>query len=108
MTMTSGKRLDACLTLLLPRGLEARILDHLLRHPTWVGPFTAHRVEGHGDPDSIASAREQVRGRAERVRIEILMDASHVAELLQELRSELPSPEVEWWLSPVLESGRLA
>ena len=102
------KRLDACLTLLLPRGLEARILDRLLLHPAWVGPFTTHRVEGHGDPDSIASAREQVRGRAERVRIEILMDASHAAELLQELRSSLPSPEVDWWLSPVLDAGSLA
>ena len=49
-----------------------------------------------------------MRGRAERVRIEILMDASHVAELLQELRDELPSPEVDWWLSPVLDAGSLA
>jgi hypothetical protein len=36
------------------------------------------------------------------------MDALHVAELLQELKSELPSPEVTWWLSPVLDSGALA
>lgn len=102
------KRLDACLTLVLPKGLEARILDMLLQHPAWVGPFNTHRVEGHGDPEGIASPREQVRGRAERVRIEILMDACHVAELLQELQSALPSPEVAWWLSPVLDSGALA
>ena len=108
MTTTSGKRLDACLTLLLPKALEARILDKLLQHPEWVGPFTTYCVEGHGDNSGITSAREQVRGRAERMRTEILMDAGHVAELLQELRSELPSPEVEWWLSPVLDSGRLA
>ena len=47
------KRLDACLKLTLPRALEARILDHLLRHPQWVGPFVTHAVEGHGDPDRI-------------------------------------------------------
>lgn len=102
------KRFDVCLTLVLPKGLEARILDSLLKHPAWVGPFNTHRIEGYGDPEGIASAREQVRGRAERVRIEILMDALHVAELLQELKSELPSPEVTWWLSPVLDSGALA
>ncbi len=102
------KRLDACLTLILPKGLEARILDKLLQHPQWVGPFNTHWVEGHGDPEGIESPREQVRGRAERVRIEILMDARHVAELLQELRSDLPSPDVAWWQSAVLDSGTLA
>lgn len=102
------KRLDACLTLILPKGLEARILDTLLQHPQWVGPFNTHRVEGHGDPEGIESAREQVRGRAERVRIEILMDAAHVTELLQELGADLPSPDVVWWRSPVLDSGTLA
>ena len=102
-----SKKLVVCLTLLLTRGLEARILDQLLQHPVWVGPFTVSRVEGHGDPASISSAREQVRGRAERLRIEILMDANHVTELLQELRTVLPSPDVAWWLSPVSASGSL-
>lgn len=102
------KRLDVCLTLVLPKGLESRILDSLLKHPAWVGPFNTHRVEGHGDPEGIESPREQVRGRAERVRIEILMDSSHVAELLLELRTELPSPEVAWWQSPVQDAGTLA
>lgn len=102
------KRLDACLKLILPRALEARLLDRLLQHPDWVGPFITHRVEGHGDPDGIASPREEVRGRAERVQIEILMDAKHVADLLQELRAEMPSRDVVWWLSPVSESGSLA
>jgi hypothetical protein len=99
------KRLDACLNLILPKALEARSLDHLLMHPDWVGPFTTHRVEGHGDPDSIASPAEQVRGRAERVCIEILMDATQVEALLAQLRADLPSQEIVWWLTPVLASG---
>lgn len=101
------KHLNACLKLILPRSLEARILDQLLAHPQWVGPFITHRVEGHGDPESIASPVEQVRGHAERVQIEILMDAGHVADLLHELRTELPSREVFWWLSAVTEAGSL-
>jgi len=104
----STKRLDASLKLILPAALKEQILDQLLKHPDWVGPFSLHRVEGHGDPDSIASPAEQVRGSASRVQIEILMDASHVAELLQELRAELPSRDVLWWLMPVTESGSLA
>jgi hypothetical protein len=102
------KPLDSCLTLILPKVLEARVLDRLLQHPQWVGPFTTHRVEGHGDPEAITSAREQVRGRAERVQIQILMDVRHVAELLAELRTDQPSRDIVWWLSPVIDSGSFA
>jgi Protein of unknown function (DUF3240) len=102
------KRLDACLKLTLPRALEARILDYLLQHPQWVGPFITLQVEGHGDPDRIESPAEQVRGRAERVQIEILMDTNHVDDLLRELRAELPSGDVVWRLSPVTAAGTLA
>jgi hypothetical protein len=101
------KRLDACLKLSLPRALAARVLDSLLEHPDWVGPFITYRVEGHGDPESIASPVEQVRGHAERMLIEILLDAGHVADLLQVLRADLPSRDVLWWVSPVSETGSL-
>jgi len=102
------KALNTSFKIILPNALKDQVLDQLLKHPEWVGPFTTHRVEGHGDPDSIASPAEQVRGRAERVLIEILMDNSHVDELLQNLRNALPSPDVFWWLSPVTASGSFA
>lgn len=102
------KQLDVCLQLTLPKALEARVLDGLLQHPQWVGPFSTHRVEGHGDPEGIGSAREQVRGRAERVQIQILMDSRHVAELLAGLKADQPSRDILWWLSPVLDSGSFA
>jgi hypothetical protein len=101
------KRLDACLKLVLPRALETQVVDHLLQHPQWVGPFITRHVEGHGDSESIESPGEQVRGRAARVEIEILMDRGHVAELLADLRAELPSRAVVWWWSPVVEAGNL-
>lgn len=102
------KYLNACLKLTLPKSLESRILDHLLQHPEWVGPFTTCRVEGHGDPQGIASATEQVRGHAERLQIEILINDNHVEELIGHLRTDLPTHEVLWWLSPVIASGSLA
>jgi Protein of unknown function (DUF3240) len=102
------KHLDVCLKLVLPSALNDQILDQLLKHPEWAGPFITHRVEGHGDPESIASVAEQVRGCAERVQIEILMNSAHVPDLLSQLRAGLSSAEVVWWLSPVRETGNLA
>lgn len=99
------RRFDVCLNLILPNDLKDQVLDRLLKHPDWVGPFTTHRVEGHGDPASIASPAEQVRGRADRVRVEILMDAGHVDDLLGRLRADLSSRESVWWLAPVMSSG---
>lgn len=102
-----SKHIDVCLNLILPNALKDKVLDELLKHPEWVGPFTTHRVEGHGDPDSIESPAEKVRGRAERVRIEILMDTRHVDELMAELRVGLASEESVWWLTPILRAGVL-
>lgn len=101
------KRLDSCLKLVLPRALETQVIDCLLQHPQWVGPFISRYVEGHGDPESIESPAEQVRGCAARLEIEILMDAGHVAELLQQLRTELPSRDAVWWLTAVQGAGNL-
>lgn len=105
--MTGTKTLDVCLHLVVPDALAARIVDHLLEHAGWVGPFTTDRVQGHGDPEGIASPAEQVRGRSGRIEIDILMVRSHVGELIAHLRADLPSADVVWWLSPVLESGSL-
>lgn len=102
------KRLDVCLNLILPNAMKDQVIDQLLGHSEWVGPFTTHYVEGHGDPDSIASPAEQVRGCAERVRIEILMDMRHVEALLAQLRTDLRSHESLWWQTPVSASGRFA
>ena len=41
------------------------------------------------------------------MQIEILMDSSHVADLLADMRTDLPSKDVVWWLSPVLQIGTL-
>ncbi|HMM53713.1 MAG TPA: DUF3240 family protein [Candidatus Desulfobacillus sp.] len=100
--------LTACLRLILPKSLESRALEHLLLHPERVGPFTLYRVEGHGAPHRMTSASEQVRGYADRLQIEILLDEGYAQELIGRLRAELPSSEVNWWLSPVIASGSLA
>lgn len=96
---------DACLRLNLPFELEEQLIDHLLQHPEWVGPFAAHGVDGHGTPGSIASGADEVRGCARRVAFEILMRTEHVPALIAHLRADLPGADVSWWLGPVLDSG---
>lgn len=95
----------ACLTLVLPSALEEQVIDHLLQHPEWIGPFTAHPADGHGAPSAIASPEEQVRGRAHRVRIEILIDAAHAQDLIAHLQEDLRGADIFWWLTPVAATG---
>lgn len=98
---------NACLNLVLPKALEERIIDHLLEHPDWVGPFVTHPADGHGAPEYIASDAERVRGRSERVKIEILMAEDNARELVSHLRTDLPGADVTWWISPVIDAGTL-
>lgn len=95
----------ACLNLILPRSLEDQVIDHLLKHPEWIGPFSAHPVDGHGAHGDVGSAEEQVRGRAARLKIEILIDARYGAELIAHLAEDLSGADVFWWLSPIDTSG---
>jgi hypothetical protein len=97
--------MNACLTLILPRSLEEALIDALLRHPDRIGPFTAHPAEGHGAPGAIVSPAEKVRGRTERVRIDILVDRERAPNLVTGLREEFRGAQVFWWLSPVLDAG---
>lgn len=101
----SHRQQNASLKLILPSALEEQVIDHLLRHPEGVGPFLAYRADGHGRPGSIASSGEQVRGRAERVVVEILLDADRAPDLVAHLKAELPNADIAWWITPVLASG---
>ncbi|MGE5492580.1 MAG: DUF3240 family protein [Actinomycetota bacterium] len=100
--------MKACLTLILPRSLEEQMIDALLEHPDWIGPFTAHPVDGHGAPGAMESPAEKVRGRAERVRLDILIDQGNASELMAHLEKEFKGARVFWWLSPVIDSGSFA
>lgn len=101
----SHRQQNASLKLILPSALEEQVIDHLLRHPESVGPFLAYRADGHGRPGSIASSGEKVRGRTERVVVEILLDAGRAPDLVAHLKAELPNADIAWWISPVLASG---
>ena len=101
------KPYDCCLTLSFPNSLEEYILDQLLEHPEWVVGFSTTRIEGHGQASVAHETAELVRGRSGRVHAQIVLNREDAQALLAHLRAALPNPEVAFWLTPVMEFGRL-
>jgi len=100
------KTFDCCLTLMLPQTIEETVVRHLLEHPEWVQGFSTAEMSGHGASGIARSAGELVRGATRRVRVQIVMNREDAAALVDHLRSTLRSPEVAFWVTPVLEFGR--
>ena len=96
------------LTLAAPRHLEEELVEQFLARPEWASGFTLFEAQGYSRHPESLTAREQVRGRARRVFVHIVLEAEHAQALVAHLRTALPKPDVAWWLSPVAEFGRLA
>ena len=96
------------LTLAAPRALEEDLLEQLLVHPEWASGFTLYEVEGHSQRGAHLSVQEQVRGRTDRFAVQVVIDAEHAQALLAHLKNRFPKRDVAYWISPVLEFGRLA
>lgn len=102
------KNIDCCLIIVLPKNLEENLVDHLLEHPELASGFTTSYVDGHGAGAAFHSSAEQVRGRAHRVQMQIVMNREDAATLVAHLKEELPNREVAYWITPVMEFGRFA
>ncbi len=90
-----------------PRALEEALCEQLLEHPDWASGFTLWHAEGHGQQTKL-SPPEQVRGRAARSMVQIVLEAGRAQELIAHLRERFPKPDVYWWIVPINENGRLA
>lgn len=97
---------NCVLTLALPARLEEEVLDHLQAHPEWVSGFSIMPAEGFGTGMSLPTTMEQVRGRARRRVITILMEEGNVDPLLASLRADFHSPEMAYWVTPLIRFGR--
>jgi hypothetical protein len=102
------KPYDCCLTLSFPNALEESILGYLLEHPEWVQGFSTIRVEGHGRMSKGHETAELVRGRSGRLYVQVVINREEAQALVTQLRAALPSAEVAYWLTPVIEFGRFA
>ncbi|MDE2117553.1 MAG: DUF3240 family protein [Betaproteobacteria bacterium] len=101
------KEKNCCLTLICHRSLEERLVDHLLEHPEWVSGFSLTHLEGGSQKEKLPSMLEQVRGRSQRVQIVTIMNSDDAREFIMHLKHEEASPEIAYWLTPVIEFGRL-
>ncbi len=103
-----SKEMNCCLTLVCHRSLEERLVDHLLEHPEWVRGFSMTRMEGGSQKEKLPSMIEQVRGRSQRVQITTVMNLDDAQALIADLKHEEANPEIAYWITPVIEFGRLA
>lgn len=99
--------MNCCLTLVCHRSLEERLVDHLLTHPEWVSGFSLTRIEGGSQKESLPSMLEQVRGRSQRVQIATVMALADARELVEHLKRAEANAEIAYWMTPVIEFGRL-
>lgn len=108
MTRTTDRpQPDCLLTLAVPQALEEEILDALLALPEQVPGFTVLRGQGMGAHVALPSTMEQVQGRARRVLVQVALQQAHLPELLTTLRQALPSPQIAYWVVPLLAFGRM-
>ena len=96
------------LTLVAPANLEETLAETLLAHPEWGGAFTLLHAEGRGSREHVLTPQEQVRGRVARPQFQGVLEADAAGRLLAELKRAFPKRDVAWWLTPVLDFGRLA
>ncbi len=101
------KEMNCCLTLVCHRSLEERLVDHLLAHPEWVYGFSISKAEGGSQKEKLPSMIEQVRGRSQRVTFQSVMNLDDARALVAHLKQEESNPEIAYWITPVIEFGRM-
>ena len=98
---------DCEMTLAFPLTLEEQIIDFLLDHPQWVHGFSLIDAQGMGRGAGLKSAMEKVKGRSRRRLMIILLQNEDVMPLVEALREEFHSPDMAYWIIPLLSFGRM-
>ena len=100
-----------CLTLFLHAAVESEVVD-CLRGNDDVPGFTLTTCQGHSrstEHDPFLATRDRVVGYVPRIRVEIVLEDSHVEPTLAGLKSCLSSRGAVglWTVTEVTSSGRL-
>ena len=96
------------LSLAAPLHLEEELVEQFLECPEWASGFTLLKAEGYSRHHASLSAQELVRGRTQRILVQIVLEADNAQALLAHLKNRFPKRDVAWWLEPVIDFGRLA
>ncbi|MGJ5208666.1 DUF3240 family protein [Bradyrhizobium sp. HKCCYLR20261] len=94
-----------CLTLIVPQGLRAEVLDHLAEQTDLVTGFTASDAAGHGARARLRSPSERVQGHANEIVVQIVLQEKDLERLLQRLGSAFAGTQLVYWAVPVIAFG---
>jgi len=96
---------NCLLTLVFPRAIEEPLVALMLQRHDLATGFTTGEVEGHGRHTKLQSMAEQVRGRARRGQMKVVLNDEDARELIAFLKGELGNADIVYWIMPVLEFG---
>lgn len=94
------------LTLITTPSVEQKLLDWLLTHDH--PGFTTFACDGHGARPERLSTAEQVAGRQDCIAFWIQLSADRAHELVAGLGSDFADAGLHYWISPLLEAGRIS
>lgn len=98
---------DTCLNLIVPSAIAHDVVELLLAQRDMRISFASAEVSAHGAEIPLLEPSEQVSGQAARVQFQMLLSREQSERLLRQLQKKLPNPRVFYWMTPVLQSGRL-
>lgn len=99
--------MESCLlTIIAPPALEETLVDWLLENEHIDG-FSSSEINGHGERQAGLTLLEQVTGRQRRVQFLVQADPESAADLLQQMRERFAGVGLYYFLTPVIESGRI-
>jgi hypothetical protein len=96
------------LSLAAPLHLGEELVEQFLERSEWASGFTLLKAEGYSRHHETLSAQELVRGRTQRILVQIVLEADNAQALLAHLKHRFPKRDVAWWLEPVIQFGRFA
>lgn len=98
---------DVLLTLIMPNDVARHVEDLLLSRPDLVPGFTTHVADGYGTAVPLVEDAELVAGHAPRTIIRTVGPEATKRDVLALIKRELPQANVFFWITPVIEAGRL-
>ena len=90
-----------CLTLVADRQIERELLDYLSEQTDLAAGFTASDATGHGPTVRLHSAAEQVKGRADRVLVRVILEEIAARGLVDRLEKAFAGAHLVYWSTPV-------
>ncbi|MAF83372.1 MAG: DUF3240 family protein [Gammaproteobacteria bacterium] len=95
------------LTLIAPLALEEDLVDFFLDSENQMG-FTSTQVRGHSSQHTGMNLVEQVTGRTQRVKFQILLSETEAKDICQRLKVLFPDAGINYWYINAVMQGRIS